>query len=87
MPEIPNSRIRKLRTWVPGKRSSELIGEDENKNQITLINLASNDYLDLARHPLLIEAARQTLETDGAVSYTHLTLPVSYTHLTLPTQA
>ena len=64
MPEIPNSRIRKLRTWAPGKRSSELIGEDENKNQITLIDLASNDYLDLARHPLLIEAARHTLETD-----------------------
>ena len=65
MPEIPNSRIRKLRTWVPGKRSSELIGVDENKNKITLIDLASNDYLDLTRHPLLIEAARQTLETDG----------------------
>ena len=65
MPEIPTSRIRKLRTWAPGKRSSELIGEDENKNQITLIDLASNDYLDLARHPLLIEAARHTLETDG----------------------
>ena len=68
MPEIPNSRIRKLRTWAPGKRSSELIGEDENKNQITLIDLASNDYLDLARHPLLIEAAKHTLETDGVGS-------------------
>ncbi len=68
MPEIPNSRIRKLRTWAPGKRSSELIGEDENKNQITLIDLASNDYLDLARHPLLIEAARHTLEIDGVGS-------------------
>ena len=68
MPEIPNSRIRKLRTWAPGKRSSELIGEDENKNQITLIDLASNDYLDLARHPLLIEAARHTLATDGVGS-------------------
>ena len=68
MPENPNSRNRKLRTWAPGKRSSELIGEDENKNQITLIDLASNDYLDLARHPLLIEAARHTLETDGVGS-------------------
>ena len=68
MPPIPKSRIRKLRTWVPGKRSSELIGIDENKNQITLIDLASNDYLDLARHPLLIEAARQSLETDGVGS-------------------
>ena len=68
MSEIPHSRIRKLRTWAPGKRSSELIGEDENKNQITLIDLASNDYLDLARHPLLIEAARHTLETDGVGS-------------------
>ncbi len=68
MPEIPNSRIRKLRTWIPGARSSELIGVDENKNQITLTDLASNDYLDLARHPLLIEAAIQTLETDGVGS-------------------
>jgi len=68
MPEIPNSRIRKLRTWIPGKRSSELIGVDENQNQITLIDLASNDYLDLARHPLLIKAARQILETDGVGS-------------------
>ena len=68
MHEIPNSRIRKLRTWLPGERSSELIGVDENQNKITLIDLASNDYLDLARHPLLIEAARQTLETDGVGS-------------------
>tara|TARA_B100001029_G_scaffold78556_1_gene64319 strand:- start:50 stop:1192 length:1143 start_codon:yes stop_codon:yes gene_type:complete len=68
MNEIPNTRIRKLRTWTPGKSSSELIGIDENQNQITLIDLASNDYLDLARHPLLIEAARQILEADGVGS-------------------
>ena len=68
MAEIPNARIRKLRTWLPGKSSSELIGVDENKNEITLIDLASNDYLDLARHPLLVKAARQTLETDGVGS-------------------
>ena len=68
MTKIPKSRIRKLRTWVPGKSSSELIGLDENKHQITLIDLASNDYLDLARHPLLIEAARQALETYGVGS-------------------
>jgi len=68
MAEIPNARIRKLRTWMPGGKSSELIGIDENKNQIRLIDLASNDYLDLARHPLLIEAARNTLETEGVGS-------------------
>ena len=68
MTKIPNTRIRKLRSWMPGKNSSELIGLDENKNQITLIDLASNDYLDLARHPLLVEAAKQTLETDGVGS-------------------
>ncbi len=65
---IPHARIRKLRTWMPGKSSSELIGLDENNKQIQLIDLASNDYLDLARHPLLIEAARQTLEIDGVGS-------------------
>tara|TARA_B100000965_G_scaffold370022_1_gene357834 strand:+ start:517 stop:1659 length:1143 start_codon:yes stop_codon:yes gene_type:complete len=65
MNEIPNTRIRKLRTWAPGGSSSELIGLDKNKNQIKLIDLASNDYLDLARHPLLVEAAIQTLRTDG----------------------
>ena len=53
---------------MPGENSSELIGLDENNNQIKLIDLASNDYLDLARHPLLIEAARQTLEIDGVGS-------------------
>ena len=68
MSEIPHSRIRKLRTWIPGGKSSELIAMDENKKQNILIDLASNDYLDLARHPLLIEAARQTLETDGVGS-------------------
>ena len=68
MSEIPHSRIRKLRTWIPGGKSSELIAMDENKKQNILIDLASNDYLDLARHPLLIEAARHTLETDGVGS-------------------
>ena len=68
MPEIPNARIRKLKTWVPGNCSSEFIGLDENQNLITLIDLASNDYLDLARHPSLVEAARTTLETDGVGS-------------------
>ena len=68
MTAIPNSRIRKLRTWTPGERSSELIGVDQNQNQITLIDLASNDYLDLSRHPLLIDAAKQILETDGVGS-------------------
>ncbi len=68
MREITNARIRKLRTWMPGNNSSELIGIDENKNKIKLIDLASNDYLDLARHPLLIEAAKQNLETNGVGS-------------------
>ena len=68
MHKIPITRIRKLRTWKPGDSSSELIGLDRNNNQIKLIDLASNDYLDLARHPLLIEAARQTLEADGVGS-------------------
>ena len=91
MSKIPNSRIRKLRTLAPGKSSSELVVEDENKNHITLIDLASNDYLALARHPLLIEAARHTLETDGVGSggsrfiTGSRNIPVSYTHLTLPT--
>tara|TARA_B100000965_G_scaffold278647_1_gene236432 strand:- start:2450 stop:3592 length:1143 start_codon:yes stop_codon:yes gene_type:complete len=68
MSKIPNTRIRTLRAWMPGKNTSELIGEDENKKQITLIDFASNDYLDLARHPILIKAARQTLEIDGVGS-------------------
>ena len=68
MRKIPNSRIRKLRTWIPGDGPSELISVDSNKNQTSLIDLASNDYLDLSRHPLLIEAAKQTLQTDGVGS-------------------
>ena len=68
MHKISNNRIRKLRTWIPGKSSSELIGVDEKKNQIRLIDLASNDYLDLVRHPSLIKAAKQIIETDGVGS-------------------
>ncbi len=68
MTEINNARTRKLRTWWPGKHSSELIGFDDNNNQNTFIDLASNDYLDLARDPLLIEAAKKALETDGVGS-------------------
>ena len=68
MEKVPNSRIRKLRTWMPSKYPSELIEVVEGNHQISLIDLASNDYLDLARHPSLIEAAKRTLATEGVGS-------------------
>ncbi len=68
MEKIPNSRIRKLRTWMPGKYPSELIEVGKDNHQISLIDLASNDYLDLTRHPSLIEAAKSALVTEGVGS-------------------
>ncbi|WP_269621810.1 aminotransferase class I/II-fold pyridoxal phosphate-dependent enzyme [Prochlorococcus marinus] len=61
----PNSRLRKMRTWTPGASLGELIGPLENKKRLSLIDLASNDYLGLSQNPRLIEAARRTMIEEG----------------------
>ncbi len=65
MQEIPYTRRRVLRTWIPGAQSSELYSVAESKSSTPLIDLASNDYLGLSRHPKLISAAKRAIESNG----------------------
>ena len=65
MKEIPKNRIRKIRTWIPDNEVSILRELDPTKNSLPLIDLASNDYLALSKHPKLIEAANQTMNDEG----------------------
>ncbi len=65
MKKIPKARLRKIRTWQPGEIAGELIEHlDENKLD-TLIDLASNDYLGLSKHPRLQKAAQRTMASEG----------------------
>ncbi len=64
MNSIPSSRRRTIRSWSIGPGEAELvpIGEGVQK---PLVDLASNDYLGLSRHPEIIKAAQAVLTTDG----------------------
>ena len=68
MKEIPRERLRKIRIWIPGRKPTELRPYDFLDKQGFLIDLASNDYLSLSRHPEIIEAAKSSLSIDGAGS-------------------
>ena len=65
MQKIPLHRKRKIRTWVPGNELTIFQELDSKKKSESLIDLASNDYLSLNRHPKLIEAANKTMNTEG----------------------
>tara|TARA_Y100001968_G_scaffold333191_1_gene394628 strand:- start:6302 stop:7444 length:1143 start_codon:yes stop_codon:yes gene_type:complete len=65
MQKIPLNRIRKIRTWIPGNEIAILKELDPKKQSINLIDLASNDYLALNRHPKLIKAAYETMNNEG----------------------
>ncbi|MFA5203456.1 MAG: 8-amino-7-oxononanoate synthase [Lentisphaeria bacterium] len=52
--------LREPRTW------GEAGGWTTDADGHRVMNLASNDYLDLARHPRVVAAAREALETYGA---------------------
>ena len=65
MDGIPKTRLRKLRTWMPGETPGELVGLDEGNKPIRLLDLASNDYLGLSQNPELIEAAKLALYSEG----------------------
>ncbi len=65
MRKIPESRRRQIRTWSPGPGPSELKLITPLDNEQSLLDLASNDYLNLSLHPKLIEAASSVLETQG----------------------
>ncbi len=65
MANIHPSRRRKLRTWSHGKSLYGLRGTSSDGQSIELIDLASNDYLGLSRHPNLLEAAEIAIKSDG----------------------
>ncbi len=65
MKQIHPDRFRVLRTWNHGTGKAELINADSNINSSPLLDLASNDYLGLNRHPRLIEAAIKTMHLEG----------------------
>ena len=66
MKNIPPSRLRRIRIWKPGQGTAEIEpNECLNIEKTSLIDLASNDYLSLSRHPDLIKAAYKALTSDG----------------------
>ena len=60
-PSIDPARRRQLRSWAPGEKPWLL----QNKEGANLLDLASNDYLGLSRHPNLRSAAETALMSDG----------------------
>ncbi len=65
MQHIHKSRLRILRTWELGPEPAELMASNAKNNSMALIDLASNDYLGLNRHPFLLEAAKSSMISDG----------------------
>ena len=65
MKKIPKSRLRKIRTWSLGSRTAELESFGNPHKELRLIDLASNDYLGLSRHPSLIQAAETVMKSQG----------------------
>ena len=60
------ARRRRLRTWRPGEESWQLRHATEAGEP--LLDLASNDYLGLSRHPDLVQAATEALHAEGVGS-------------------
>ena len=65
MKAIPSARLRKLRTWKQGEGPAEFKSGENFQQSDVLLDLASNDYLGLTRHPNLREAACSIMERDG----------------------
>ncbi len=65
MQRFHSARLRKLRTWARGEKPHEFIAKGEREAARPLIDLASNDYLGLSRHPALIRAAEMAMTIDG----------------------
>ncbi|MEA5473909.1 aminotransferase class I/II-fold pyridoxal phosphate-dependent enzyme, partial [Synechococcus sp. CCY9201] len=63
MAALPTERHRRIRTFRPGGSAASL--QDAHANGTPLLDLASNDYLGLARHPALARAATACLNEEG----------------------
>ena len=64
------ARRRQLRTWSPAEQQEHLqaVAAGSEHGSVTgreLLDLASNDYLSLCRHPSLIAAAESQLRSSG----------------------
>ena len=62
MADVPATRRRHLRTWMRGEESWLLADPGQPG---PLLDLASNDYLGLSRHPEVVAAAEQELRDQG----------------------
>ena len=62
MADVPATRRRHLRTWMRGEEPWMLAGPSQLE---PLLDLASNDYLGLSRHPEVVAAAEQELRDQG----------------------
>ncbi len=65
MQSIQPNRRRKIRTWSLGQQNATLQSIPIRDQSIKFIDLASNDYLGLLRHPNLIQAAHAAMYSDG----------------------
>ncbi len=65
MKTIPQARLRKMRTWTHGHGVAELETTSDLKEKISLLDLASNDYLALSKHPNLLVAATDIMGSEG----------------------
>jgi len=68
MVSIPPARRRQLRTWMPESSTDRLQAAGENSSGRSLADLASNDYLNLARHPDVQQAAWRVIQAQGVGS-------------------
>ncbi|MBM5816976.1 MAG: aminotransferase class I/II-fold pyridoxal phosphate-dependent enzyme [Cyanobacteria bacterium K_Offshore_surface_m2_239] len=68
MAAIPASRRRRLRRLQPGPEAASLMAMDDRSAAGTpqpLLDLASNDYLGLSRHPAVVGAAQAAAAREG----------------------
>ncbi len=68
MKSTPKTRHRRLRTLMPGPGPNEFQEIGTLDRASPLIDLASNDYLGLSRHPEVIEAAYVAMHSQGVGS-------------------
>ncbi|MGC6483280.1 MAG: aminotransferase class I/II-fold pyridoxal phosphate-dependent enzyme [Synechococcus sp.] len=72
MVSLPSARRRHLRTWVPDPTDANGEGRlhraGSETSDSTLRDLASNDYLNLTRHPHVLAAASQVMHDQGVGS-------------------